>query len=483
MSSIVNEVIPLSIEPTVRRHAAVDPARGEPVGAARGELVEAAATRPLKPAVKILGKSVWAIADQVLISGTNFVTMVVVARAMGKTAAFGAFTLAYSAMLFANILQGTLVSQPHHVLGTGRKGRDYARFTSSTALTQLMIILFVALAILAAAGIAHARGSVMTPLLIALAPATVAWQLQEFVRRVLYTENRLAGAFFNDVISYGGQMAWIGVLGLLGAIGIGSGPLVLYILAATSVLAAIIGIWQIRHSLAASIDWAVIRENWHFGKWLAGGELLSWCSSLHMYLYLSALILGLAASGELKAAQILFGPTRIIAFSLSTVLPIRFAKALMDGDRRELDANLKRVLILVMPILGTYCLLVAVFAKPLLRLVYGGEYTDASTVLVLYSACSFLNYIEIILAASLTARRMTRYVFGGYVAGVVIAMGFGWLLVKWLGTPGALVGMILTAVIANLLFIRAYRRNAGHRTISPAVERFDPTAVEVASAS
>ena len=47
-----------------------------------------------------------------------------------------------------------------------------------------------------------------------------------------------------------------------------------------------------------------------------------------MYLYVAGATLGLAASGELKSAQVLFGPTRIIAYYLDTVLPIRFARML-----------------------------------------------------------------------------------------------------------------------------------------------------------
>ena len=46
----------------------------------------------------------------------------------------------------------------------------------------------------------------MGPMLMAIVPSIVAWQLQEFVRRVMYTEGRFAAAFWNDVVSYGGQL-------------------------------------------------------------------------------------------------------------------------------------------------------------------------------------------------------------------------------------------------------------------------------------
>src|SRR5690348_16921655 len=81
------------------------------------------------------GRSFWALADQVLISATNFVTMILVARGLTKHA-FGEFSLVYSGLLFANLLQTGLITQPHNVLGAtrfGRAQRDYVRYTASTA--------------------------------------------------------------------------------------------------------------------------------------------------------------------------------------------------------------------------------------------------------------------------------------------------------------------------------------------------------------
>ena len=53
---------------------------------------------------------------------------------------FGRFTLVYSALLFANIFQVSLITQPHNVLGTAREGEDYRRYTTSTLFCQLILI-------------------------------------------------------------------------------------------------------------------------------------------------------------------------------------------------------------------------------------------------------------------------------------------------------------------------------------------------------
>ena len=46
----------------------------------------------------------------------------------------------------------------------------------------------------------------------------------------------------------------------------------LYILAVTSGLGVVIGVWQLRGSVAKSFDRTDILENWNFGKWLPAGS-------------------------------------------------------------------------------------------------------------------------------------------------------------------------------------------------------------------
>src|SRR5438105_13187058 len=89
------------------------------------------------------GRSYWGLADQLLISFTNFVTMILVAKGLHDKAAFGTFTLVYSALLFANILQFALVTQPHNVIGAARQGEDYCLYTTATAFVQILLALLL----------------------------------------------------------------------------------------------------------------------------------------------------------------------------------------------------------------------------------------------------------------------------------------------------------------------------------------------------
>jgi O-antigen/teichoic acid export membrane protein len=184
-----------------------------------------------------------------------------------------------------------------------------------------------------------------------------------------------------------------------------------------------------------------------------------------MYLYLAALILGPWASGELKGAQILFGPTRVFSFFLCTVLPIQFTQKLLAGGDRALDRQFRQVILLALPPLAGYCGLVALFAAPLLRVTYGKTYTGNPHVLALYSVVAFLNYLQLVVAAALTAKHMTRTIFIASAIGAAIALVVSYPLILALGINGALIAMILTSAIVTVFLWQQYRREISSRDL------------------
>lgn len=414
------------------------------------------------PLIGMVRTSFWGLSDQALISATNFLTIVLLARSLSHDA-FGYFTLAYTALQFAGSLQAALITQPHNVLGATRHGEDYIRYTTSTAFSQLLATLVIMVGVAVAGALIQISGWEIAPLLFALAPAIGAWQLQEFIRRVLYTEGRLAAAFLNDLLSYGGQTAVIAVLWYRDLL---SGPVALYALAGTSAVAAGVGVWQLHGRFARYIDTGVLHENWRFGKWLAGAEIGHWLSA-PLYMYLAAAILGAAAAGELKAAQMLLGPLNILIFFLDSVLPMRFARALKSGGQLALHSQLKIAYLVTAPVFGGYCFLVVVLAGPLLQLVYGASYAGSTPLVVLYAAYYMVLYLVQIVSSALRAQQLTRHIFTAHVYSSLIAVFLGWLFIRTLGAEGAVLGLILSALAVNFLYWLAYSREVASSPPSP----------------
>jgi O-antigen/teichoic acid export membrane protein len=399
-----------------------------------------------------LRMSFWGLADQTLISVANFATLLILARALDSSE-FGAFVLAYTALLFLNGIQAALVTQPHNVLGQSREEGDYVRYTSSTALGQVVFSAILSVVALVSALAAAKFASHAAAILLALAPAIAASQLQEFVRRVLYTEGRLVTAYAVDLVSYGGQVGVL--LGLVSFADVDA-PRALYAAGATSAVGAAFGAWKIRHSLGRRADRAALQENWIFGKWLAAAIAASWLAG-QLYIYLVAAMRGATAAGVLRAAQIVLGPLSTFLLFLFTILPIRYAQTRRRAGDAGLHHALIRTYVATAPLVLIYCLAVAIFSGPLLRLLYGTSYSKYGDVVVLFSVYYFVLHPVYLLTAALTAKRWTRPLFTGNLYAAALGVVAGWPLILAWGVNGAVVGMIAGALLLVVVFWHAYR--------------------------
>jgi O-antigen/teichoic acid export membrane protein len=393
---------------------------------------------------------IWGLLDQGLASGVNFFTLVLVARALTPRD-FGYFVLAFTMLQSAGRLQAALIAGAHNVLGVRRRGTDYVRYTSTILALEGVFTGGAVVVVLVATGIAAAFGFTQTVVFIAAMPALVSWQLQDLTRRILYTERRLRGAFTNDLVTYGGLACLLALLARADAL---SAERAMYALAAAFSVGALIGLWQLRTSYAATYDATSARETWTFGKWLGAAEASYWFSS-QFYVYLAGAVLSSAASGVLKAGQTLLGPIVVFQTFYTNFLPVKFA----HGDPRE-NLPLTRVMRtsyrVIVPITVAYCALVAAAAGPLLRLVYGTEFAGAVTVVRLFALYYVILALSLVITAALTARELTRDIFLANAGGGLLSVGFGWiLLVEW-GVAGAVVGMIVSWIVITALLARAH---------------------------
>ena len=226
----------------------------------------------------------WPLADQALISGTNFVITILLARAL-TVEAFGGYALVYAGLMLFGGLQTALITQPHNVLGAIRHGVAYRRYNTTTALLQLLLATLSTLVVLAGWGGSVLAGWSTASLLLPLAGAVFAWQMQEFIRRVLYTEGRVSAAFVNDLIGYGGQLLLVAAGWYCSAV---SASRALHFVTASSLLAALIGCWQLRGSWSRRSEPGVVRENWQYGKWLLGACIMSEWLATQLFLFVAA---------------------------------------------------------------------------------------------------------------------------------------------------------------------------------------------------
>lgn len=399
------------------------------------------------------GHRFWGLADQALASGVSFFTTIVAATTLDP-AEFGVFALALAAIYFVNTLQAGMITRPHNVVGAARSAERYGGYTAATAVAQLAFTLVAGSVGIIATFVAAVASPIYAPFVAALTLAAIAWQLQEFPRRVLYTEGRGRDAFVNDLVSYGGQGVILLALVLTGAL---SATNVLLVIAATSAAGAAFGFAQIRSSLARSLDPDAGRDNFALGKWLAAAEAAHWTST-HLYVVIVAALLGPVAAATIRATQILFGPLRVVFMFLYSVLPSSFARTHAREGRAALDREVRRSYTALVPVLLLYCIPAALLAEPIVRLVYQDRYANAGPVLAIAAVQYFFSCLMPVASSLLQVEGLARHLFHAQVYLSVASIFFGWLLVRELGVEGAAIGMAFGAIGANVYALVVHRR-------------------------
>jgi O-antigen/teichoic acid export membrane protein len=396
----------------------------------------------------------WGLLDQAVLSGSTLAITIVLARTLSPRD-FGLFALGQIVLFMAGTLQATLVGQPHNVLGASLRRNDYRDLTRSLAVAQAALVGALAGACLLVALAAFAFSASTSLLLVGLALALAGTQCLEFARRVLYTEERIPTALACDLIGYGSFIAIAVSAAAAGSIETPAGPLAM--LGACCAGGAALGVWSLRDSLAGRLRRPILRRALRLSRWLVAARAGFWLAT-YLYLYLGAAILGAAAAASVRAAQVLFGPLHVPLLYMEVALLVRLAQARSRGGRRELDDQARHVTLVVGPIIGGYCVAVALAAGPLVDLVYGGKYSDAVSIVRLFAVYYLVSFATQIVTAALTAQERSRPIFFANAMGAALAVTLGWLPIVVFDAAGIVVGMVASIVVVLLATVRAYRR-------------------------
>jgi O-antigen/teichoic acid export membrane protein len=404
---------------------------------------------PLATAQRSIVGAGWVVGDQVLVSGSNFLGMVIAARVLA-TSDFGTYALAYSAIWALSSLQTALITQPHAVLAADRDAVAYRRYTTATGRMQALMTTALGVPIVAAGVLAIVLGA--GPVLAAIGLALIGWQAQEFMRRVLFFEGRLRAVFGLDVVSFGGQLAAIAALALADQLTVASA---LAAAALTSIASALIGLRLLRSTLSADPLPGARAENIAHGRWLLGAEIGAFIC-LNSYPFILALTTGADAVAIYAAAMLILNPLNVIWFAVGSVLPIRLSRARAESGDAAARRELRHAYLGSMPVVAAYCLVAVVLAGPILMFLYGDTYAAYGWVVAGAAVIRFVGYHSHLLAIGLRAWHRTRPIFEGYVVAAPFSIVAGLILTSAYGIAGALVAMFASHLIWTAVWARAY---------------------------
>lgn len=342
---------------------------------------------------KHFSQSQWIIADQILVSGLNFFTGILLARFLGVEQ-YGQFVILYAVLLYANTIQFALVLAPMlSILPQINSQIKRTQYLDGILTSQLIFSFFISISICIFGYLVSQWFAIsyLKKSIVSLSFSVLAFQLQDWLRRYFFICYKSKNVFFNDLISYGGQVALLYLLHNWGKLNLTNA---FWAIVITSAIAFFVGIPFKKISLSLTNAKIIFKRSWQFGRNLFFSGQINWASSQGILL-LGGAALGATSVGGIRAAQNIVGPLNIIFQGMENIIPIQASRYYSQYKLPGLISYLKKTSLFGGLLITLICILIVFCSQKLIVSAYGQDYIVYAPLIICQAIVSLIGYFRI----------------------------------------------------------------------------------------
>jgi O-antigen/teichoic acid export membrane protein len=393
-------------------------------------------------AATTMRQGVHSLLDQGVVSATNFLTGVIIARTCSKTE-LGLYMLGFSVFLFLIDLQTSLIATPYMIYAPRLKGSASALYTGSTLIHQLGFCLLAMLA-LAVSAVMSAFGvgpKGMGSVLWALVAAVSFIMFREYARRILFAHLKAMRALVLDSCI---AVAQIGSLLVLGHLGLLSANRAYWVIGGACGLAVLGWLWADRsvHQVRIGHAMADLRKNWAFGKWaLISG--FTWTLSMNLYPWLLAAFHGTASAGIWAACLGAVALGNPAVLGVQNFLGPKIAHVHAAVGPTALGRFVFRASIAFAVPISFFCVAMMLWGGRLVGSLYGREYLGNGLVVAVLAWNLSVTAVASSFSRALFAIERADIDFAANLVGLFVMFTLGIWLVRSFTIAGAALGLMI----------------------------------------
>ena len=413
-----------------------------------------------------VSKGGFAILDQGLISGSNFLVSILLARWLVPDQ-YGAYAVAFGIFVLLSLVYQSLVLEPMAVFGGSayRDGlRGYLRSLLWIHVTISVAIVAVFGASALGAELFHSRmlAGALAGVSIASPCILVFW----LARRSFYLELS-SGKAASGALIY--SLLVLGALYLLFRRGLLS-PFTAFVLMGFAALATGSYLWvRLRRELPQTASIPRVAEvwprHWSYGRWALASCVAGWIPAYIYYPLLSSFG-SMAQSGQLKALMNLTLPMEQTKGALSLLL-LPYAAGVLHrhGQSRAGSLSIRMTMVTSGGAIA-YWAIILPFTKPVFHFLYSGKYMEVAYLLPVVALGSIVWSAAFGPAISLRAMQSPALVFTAFSLATGLSVLVG-IPATWIwGLKGAIWSGNLADVLSMVIVVVVLRLKLAGRNVS-----------------
>lgn len=405
--------------------------------------------------------SLLAITDQAMISGTNFVTAVLVGRCCGEES-LGLYSLVAAALAMTIGVQDQLITAPYILYRNRCRPRRLQGYSGSVLVHQSLIVSLITIALgmmwLMIPG-SQALASTIATIFLVCSPVIL---FRAFVRNLALARCDFPTVFLLDAIVCLTQLTVVGSLAATGSLSL---PAIYVALGITSALATVL--WFRKHRSEFRIHRKAIRidavRNWRFGRWALATHLAGTSTPYIMPWVLFA-IHGERATGLLASCSVIVGVANILLAGMEDFLTPRATSAYAQGGATELLAVLRKMRFFVLLAIGSVCAVAFGFGELVIQTLYDGKFVGAGELVGLLTLAVLANALGNLSGNGLWAIDRPKANFTADMATLVVAVIFASLLIGPYSAKGAVIATLLASVVGATFRHVIFRKELAARS-------------------
>lgn len=403
-------------------------------------------------------KGSFAFLDQCLISGSNFLLAVLLARWM-TAAQYGAYALAFSVFFFLAGAHESLVTEPMTVFGPSSYRNQRREYLGMVLWVEgalgVLLVGVLASAMLIARHFAP-KGD-LAPALAGLSFSTPCVFLFWVARYAFYLEQRPGRAATGSALYSFLLLTGTFLVFRRGAL---SPFLAFVIMALAALVSAVMMLIRLKPALKLGGNTgltSVWATHWHYGRWALGTACMRWIPG-NVFYTLTGSLLGLADVGRLKALLNFALPLAQTVNSFGMVFQPHLSGIFGKKGRA---ATRGPVFLLALTYLGggiMYLVFISVCRVPIFHFLYGGKFVESAHLVPLVCCGAVLIVVSYPFSIGLRAIQSPSSIFLVYSVAGGVSVIVGTVAVWSYGLSGAIGCYILSgltvAVAASVVYLQ-----------------------------
>lgn len=409
-----------------------------------------------------------ALLDQGLVSGSNFLVAILLARWLTRDD-YGAYAMGFSIFILLYGFHNAFLLEPMSVFGPESYSNCLVAYVKKLlgfhfALALILVVLVIAgIVIIPIAARDHSLISALWGVCIAVPLVLFYW----LCRRAAYLK------FAPGLAVTGSTIYCLTVIIMAVVLKSWRSPLMGFVIQSVAAIPAALLLLRPLQSQADTragpSNHEILRRHWRYGRWVMGSTLVTWISGYGYYV-LVGMLLPMQDVAALRALRNFTEPCyRAMAAIILLVLPWASARYLEEG-RSGLKRRTTQLCLLFGGSALIYVVTVCLFGNKLMALLYSGRYNGSSNLLLLATAPVVLIAVSLGSEVAVQVMQAPSEVFLAYGVSGAITLLLGIAFTRYWGLRGGLISILVSS--AAVCVVLTYRCQKRLRAITPAVAQF-----------